>query len=73
LISTRVKLYRHEREGVQIFSDSIMDTVMDSPLVLCERLGVEMANRTFYDAFRVSRKASVCGPVYVLGNGLGEY
>lgn len=64
---------RHEREGVHIFSDSIMDTVMESPLVLCERLRVEMANRTFYDAFRVSRKESVCGAVYVLGNGLGEH
>jgi two-component system, chemotaxis family, CheB/CheR fusion protein len=50
------------------YTQSIVDTVREPILILAEDLSVLSANRSFYNAFRVTEKETIGGHVYELGN-----
>jgi two-component system CheB/CheR fusion protein len=51
------------------FAENVVDTVREPLLVLDDGLRVRSANRTFYEAFRVSEHDTERRLVYELGNG----
>lgn len=56
-------------ERARTYAENIVDTVRQPLLVLDAELRVQSANRSFYQAFRVTPQETEGKPLYELGNG----
>src|SRR4051794_23862960 len=56
-------------EDIQNYAQNIVDTVREPLLILDSTLRVRSANRSFYQAFHVSRQETENRLIYELGNG----
>jgi signal transduction histidine kinase/CHASE3 domain sensor protein len=56
-------------EKARAYAENIVDTVRDPLLVLDAGLRVQLANRSFYQTFRVTPQETEGKPLYELGNG----
>jgi len=70
LMATNQELHVRNQELSEVyeFSEAVLTTLRESFLVLDKDLRVKMANKVFYDTFKVNRKETEGRKIYELGN-----